>query len=299
MCCLLVLDLTLPCRSIYLRGLPLGGLSTIFCRQLARQVGVSVLFLRRARWLFPQVLRPVPRPGQIFTVGSISWIINADGIGELLEPVQIQSAPIILSPATADPISDPTPRSTPSTTRRPLPRYQRRQINNDDLIASIDRVGLKLAIAGSALDTLIQRRPPSDPDLLEAARKTPGATAPPFGFTDAASRRPGQRRPSSRRPDRRPASAGRQHASRRPTLRSASPNHPGGEPGLRVPGLYGDHHRGDHQATFPPSVPRRRDLQHQRRQSCSERRNRGGTHRSRGPERQPCAAPSRGGRAAA
>ena len=44
-------------------------------------------------------------------------------------------------------------------TRHSLPRYQTRQINNDDLIASIDRVGLKLAdclsIAESALDTLV------------------------------------------------------------------------------------------------------------------------------------------------
>ena len=128
----------------------------------------------------------LPQPGQIFTVGSISWIINADGVGELLEPAQIDSAPITPSPATADPISEPPPRSPSSTARRPLPRYQRRQIDNDDLIASIDRVGLKLAIAGSALDTLVQRRPPSDPDLLEAARKTPGATALPFGFTNAA-----------------------------------------------------------------------------------------------------------------
>ena len=75
-------------------------------------------------------------------------------------------------------------------TRRPLPRYQRRQINNDDLIASIDRVGLKLAdclsIAESALDTLVQRRPPSDLDLSEAAREIAGVTTLPFGFTNAA-----------------------------------------------------------------------------------------------------------------
>ena len=37
----------------------------------------------------------LPQPGQIFTVGSISWIINADGVGELLEPAQIVSMPII------------------------------------------------------------------------------------------------------------------------------------------------------------------------------------------------------------
>ena len=65
-----------------------------------------------------------------------------------------------------------------------------RQINNDDLIKSIDQVGLKLAdclsIAESALDTLIQHRLPSNPDLLEAAQKTPGVMAQPFGFTNAA-----------------------------------------------------------------------------------------------------------------
>ena len=75
-------------------------------------------------------------------------------------------------------------------TRRPLPRYQRKQINNDDLIESIEQVGLKLAdclsIAESALDTLVQHRPPSDPNLSEAVRETAGVTALPFGFTNAA-----------------------------------------------------------------------------------------------------------------
>ena len=80
----------------------------------------------------------LPQPGQIFTVGSISWIINADGVGELIEPVQINSTPITLTPATADPILEPPPRLPSSITRHPLPRYQRRQINNNDLIASID-----------------------------------------------------------------------------------------------------------------------------------------------------------------
>ena len=63
-------------------------------------------------------------------------------------------------------------------------------MNNDDLIVSIDQVSLKLAdclsIAESALDTLVQRRPPSDPDLSESARETPGVTALPFGFTNVA-----------------------------------------------------------------------------------------------------------------
>ena len=91
---------------------------------------------------------------------------------------------------TVDSISKLPLRSPSSTTRRLLPRYQRRQINNDDLIASIDQVGLKLAdclsIAESTLDTLVQRRPSSDTDLPEAAQKTPGVAALPFGLANIA-----------------------------------------------------------------------------------------------------------------
>ena len=94
------------------------------------------------------------------------------------------------APATTDPISKPPSRSPSSTTHRPLPRYQRRQINNDDLIESIDRVGLKLvdclAVAESALDIVVQRRPLSDPILSEVARQTPGVTALPFGLANTA-----------------------------------------------------------------------------------------------------------------
>ena len=101
----------------------------------------------------------LPQPSQIFTVGSITWVINADGVGELLEPVRICSAPTTLAPATANPILEPLSRSAPSATHRSLPCYQRRHVNNDDLIESIDQVGLKLAdclsIAELALDTLV------------------------------------------------------------------------------------------------------------------------------------------------
>jgi len=73
-------------------------------------------------------------------------------------------------------------------THRSLPRYQRRQIVNDDLIESIDRVGLKLvdclSVTESALDTLVQRRPPTDPILSEAARQTTEVTALPFGLAN-------------------------------------------------------------------------------------------------------------------
>jgi len=75
-------------------------------------------------------------------------------------------------------------------TRRLLPRYQRRHINNDDLIESIDRVGLKLvdclSVAESALHTFAQGRPLSDPDLSEATRHTPRVMALPFGLANTA-----------------------------------------------------------------------------------------------------------------
>ena len=123
-------------------------------------------------------------------VGSISWIINADGVGELIEPVQTNTAPTTPTPMTIHLISKPPPRLPSLTTRRLLPRYQRRQINNDDLIASIDQVGQKLAdylsIVESALDTLVQRRPPFDLDLSKAAQETPGVTTLPFGLTNVA-----------------------------------------------------------------------------------------------------------------
>ena len=101
--------------------------------------------------------------------------------------MHIDSTPIILIPVTTDPISKPPPRSSSPTIRRPLPRYPRRQIDNDDLIITIDQVGQKfvdcLSIAESALTTLVQRRPPSDSDLSEADQETSGVTALPFRLT--------------------------------------------------------------------------------------------------------------------
>ena len=166
--------------------------------------------------------------------------------------MQIDSAPITPTPATVDPISEPPPRSPSSITRRPLPRYQRRQINNDDLIASIDQVGQKLAdclsIAELALDTLVQCRPPSDLDLSEAARETLGVTALTFGVTNIAAAyqdalrgkfadQAGDIHPLTDQPSR-----GSQHATCRPMPQSIPPNHFGGESRLQVPGLYGDCH---------------------------------------------------------
>ena len=68
----------------------------------------------------------LPEPDQTFTVGSMTWIIVADGVEEIVEAVQNHPAPIVPTSTTTSSIS--TPR-----------RWVRRSISNDDLIASIDQ----------------------------------------------------------------------------------------------------------------------------------------------------------------
>jgi hypothetical protein len=51
-----------------------------------------------------------------------------------------------------------TPTSATPTTRRSLPRYKGRQIDNTDLLDSIDRVGTKLAETLALVDS-IQNQP--------------------------------------------------------------------------------------------------------------------------------------------
>ena len=81
-------------------------------------------------------------PGQIFTVGSMTWVIGPNVNGEIMEAVQDHPTPIAPTPATS-PISPPR-------------RWVRRSISNDDLIASIDRGTDCLAecqlLMGSVLD---------------------------------------------------------------------------------------------------------------------------------------------------
>ena len=83
-------------------------------------------FMTNQMVTFPSSMA-LPKPGQIFTVGSMTWVIGPDGNGEIVEAVQDHLAPIAPTPATTSPI--PAPR-----------RWVRRSISNDDLIASIDRV---------------------------------------------------------------------------------------------------------------------------------------------------------------
>ena len=85
----------------------------------------------------------LPEPGQTFTVGSMTWVIGTNGFEEIVEAVQNHPAPIV--PTSTMTSSIPTHR-----------RWVRRSINNDDLIASIDRVIDHLVecqiLMGSVLD---------------------------------------------------------------------------------------------------------------------------------------------------
>ena len=102
--------------------------------------------------------------GLTFTVGQITWTTGADDfIAKATEEAWIQPAPTTTSPASATApttvntapttvntalttvhLAPTTPTATP-TTRHPLPRYKGKQIDNIDLLDSIDRVGTKLA----------------------------------------------------------------------------------------------------------------------------------------------------------
>ena len=91
--------------------------------------------------------------GLMFTVGQITWTTGSDDfITMTTEEARIQSASTTTSPASATALTTvdlalATPASSLAmpTTHRPLPRYKGRQIDNTDLLDSIDRVGTKLA----------------------------------------------------------------------------------------------------------------------------------------------------------
>jgi hypothetical protein len=85
-----------------------------------------------------------PEPGQIFTVGSMTWVIGPDGNGEIVEAAQDHPTPIAPTFATTSPI--PAPR-----------HWVRRSIDNDDLIASIDRVTNRLAECQLLVDSILDR----------------------------------------------------------------------------------------------------------------------------------------------
>ena len=118
--------------------------------------------------------------GLTFTIGQITWTTGSDDfIAMTLEEAWIQSAPTTASPTSATALTTvdtaptmmdlapttvhlaptmPASSSATPTTRHPLPRYKGKQINNTDLLDSIDRVGTKLAKT-LALVSTIQSQP--------------------------------------------------------------------------------------------------------------------------------------------
>ena len=104
--------------------------------------------------------------GLTFTVGQITWTTGSDDyIAMTTEEARIRSASTTASPtsATAPTMLDLAPATPASssatlTTRRPLPRYKGRQIDNTDLLDSIDQVGTKLAETLALVDS-IQNQP--------------------------------------------------------------------------------------------------------------------------------------------
>jgi len=82
-------------------------------------------------------------------VRSMTWIIGPDGNGEIGEAVQDHPTPITPTLATTSPI--------------PMPHHWvRRNINNDDLIASIDRVIDRLAECQVLVDSVLDQSRVSD-----------------------------------------------------------------------------------------------------------------------------------------
>ena len=99
---------------------------------MARQVrGVRAEAMENQRVTFPSSMAPLDS-GQIFTVGSMTWVIGPDGSGEIMEAVQDHPAPIVPTSTMTSPILMPR-------------RWVRRSINNNYLIEAIDRVTVRLA----------------------------------------------------------------------------------------------------------------------------------------------------------
>ena len=104
--------------------------------------------------------------GLMFTIGQITWTTGSDNfIAMITEVAQIQSVSTTASPASATAPTTldlapaiPASSSATPTTRRSLPRYKGRQIDNTDLLDSIDQVGTKLAET-LALVSTIQSQP--------------------------------------------------------------------------------------------------------------------------------------------
>jgi len=86
--------------------------------------------------------------GLTLTVGQITWTTCGDGLMTTTsEESQIQSGA-----AEASTSITPTPR-----TRPPLPHYKAKQVENSDLLQSLDRADLKLLEASNLVDSISRK----------------------------------------------------------------------------------------------------------------------------------------------
>ena len=116
---------------------------------MARQVGgvrADSMVSQMVRFLSSMIL---PEPGQTFMIGSMTWVIDANGVDEIVEAGQNHTTPIVPTSTTTSPISAPR-------------RWVRRSISNDDLIASIDRVTDHLAECQLLMDSVLDQSRASD-----------------------------------------------------------------------------------------------------------------------------------------
>ena len=90
-----------------------------------------------------------PEPCQIFTIGSMTWVIGPDGSGEIMEAVQDHPTPIM-------------PTSTTTSSILMPHRWVRRSINNDDLIEAIDLFMDRSAECQLLVDSILDRSRASD-----------------------------------------------------------------------------------------------------------------------------------------
>jgi hypothetical protein len=95
--------------------------------------------------------------GLTFTIRTFTWTTGADSLAEVMETVHAPPAPTESTSTTTDPISGPVLGSPPPTTRRPLPDYQGRCLDNTDLVESIDRVTMNLATTLTLVDSIRDR----------------------------------------------------------------------------------------------------------------------------------------------
>jgi hypothetical protein len=88
---------------------------------------------------------------------TFTWTTGVDGPAEVVETVQAPPAPTESTSTTTDSIFGPVSGSLPLTTRRPLPRYQGRRLDNTDLIESINRVTTGLVETLTLVDSIRDR----------------------------------------------------------------------------------------------------------------------------------------------